>query len=215
MIQRVYEQVVKSKELTDVIVATDDQEIAQVVKNFGGQVVITEQKHETGSDRIAEVAQSCEADFIVNVQGDEPLIQPQLIDDLVKAARQAPDAVITAKVAIKNKNSISDQNVVKVVTAHDGHALYFSRSPLPFNRMDADIVYDKHVGIYCYPKAILQAFVGLAPSYLEQAEGLEQLRLLENGYPIKVVKTNYEAVGVDTEADIQKVERLLGGPLYA
>ena len=86
-------------------------------------------------------------------------------------------------------------------SSHDGHALYFSRSPLPFNRMDADIVYDKHVGIYCYPKAILQAFVGLAPSYLEQAEGLEQLRLLENGYPIKVVKTNYEAVGVDTDGD--------------
>jgi 3-deoxy-manno-octulosonate cytidylyltransferase (CMP-KDO synthetase) len=211
MIQHVYEQVSKSKLLDSVVVATDHEEIKATVEGFGGQAVLTNKNHETGSDRIEEVASKIEGDFFVNIQGDEPLIRPELIDALVSAAKEAPDSVITAKTKITNEEDVASPNVVKVVTDINGNALYFSRSTIPYNRAQKEHTYFKHLGIYLYPKTILNQFVKLPQSSLEEVEMLEQLRLLENGYKIKVVETNYDAVGVDTKEDIQKVENILGG----
>lgn len=211
MIEHVYKQVVQSKELHEVVVATDHEEIKKVVEEFGGKVVMTSKDHETGSDRMAEVTKKVEGDFYVNIQGDEPLIRHELISSLVQAAKETPDAVVTAKTAIKNADDVANPNIVKVVTANDGLALYFSRSPIPFNRSGNDVTYFKHLGIYGYPKSIINEFVQLPSSTLEGLEVLEQLRLLENGYRIKVVETTYDAVGVDTPEDIEKVEKILGG----
>ncbi|WP_124564057.1 3-deoxy-manno-octulosonate cytidylyltransferase [Ectobacillus antri] len=211
MIQHVYENVKKSKELDDVVVATDHEAIFQTVEAFGGKAVMTKKDHETGSDRIAEVTNHVEGDFFVNIQGDEPLIHHELIDTLVRTARESDDAVITAKTAIKTEADIANPNVVKVVAGYDNKALYFSRSAIPYNRANKETTYYKHLGIYAYPKAVLNEFVKLPQSPLEELEMLEQLRLLENGYTIKVIETTYDAVGVDTPEDIQKVERILGG----
>lgn len=209
LIQHVYEQVKKSHELYSVIVATDHEEIEKLVKQFGGQVVMTSTSHETGSDRMAEVSAKVEGDFFVNIQGDEPLIQAELIDELIQKAKSKSDSVITAKTRIKVKADIENPNVVKVVTDKNGKALYFSRSPVPYNRSKKDINYFKHLGIYCYPKMILQEFVNYEPTLYEQVEVLEQLRMLENGISIYVVETVNDAIGVDTPEDIQKVEMYL------
>lgn len=211
LIQHVYEQVTKSRELQSVIVATDHKEIEAIVKQFGGQVIMTSTSHETGSDRIAEVTTKTNGDFFVNIQGDEPLIQADLIDELIKQAKVTPSAVITAKTKIKAKEDIENPNVVKVVTDKNGKALYFSRSPIPYNRSKKEINYYKHLGIYCYPKTILQEFVRTEPTPYEQVEVLEQLRMLESGISIYVVETENDAIGVDTPEDIEKVEKYLGG----
>ncbi|MBM7652578.1 3-deoxy-manno-octulosonate cytidylyltransferase [Neobacillus cucumis] len=211
MIQHVYEQVSKSKELDLVVVATDHELIKTAVESFGGKAVLTRTDHETGSDRIAEVASKIDGDFYVNIQGDEPLIKAELIDALVQAAKESPESVVTAKTEIHSEEDIDNPNVVKVVTNNCGSALYFSRSAIPFNRAKKEHTYFKHLGIYLYPKEILKDFVNLPQSSLEEVEMLEQLRLLENGFDIKVVETNYEVVGVDTPEDIQKVEEILGG----
>ncbi|MFC0471050.1 3-deoxy-manno-octulosonate cytidylyltransferase [Halalkalibacter kiskunsagensis] len=211
MIQRVYEQVKKSTELETVVVATDHEDIKKVVEEFGGTAIMTRTDHETGSDRISEVTQKVEGDFYVNVQGDEPLIRPELIDALVQAAKESPEAVVTAKTAIKHQEDVNNPNVVKVVTNKNGFALYFSRSTIPYNRSGVEHTYFKHLGLYGYPKDVLNKFVELPPSDFEKVEVLEQLRLLENGFSIKVVETSYDAVGVDTPEDIEKVEKILGG----
>ncbi|RBW68908.1 3-deoxy-manno-octulosonate cytidylyltransferase [Bacillus taeanensis] len=211
MVQRVYEQVIKSKELDKVVVATDHEDIKKVVEEFGGNVVMTKTDHETGSDRMAEVTTKVDGDFYVNIQGDEPLIRPELIDALVQAAKETPDTVVTAKTVLQNAEDAENPNVVKVVTDKNGLALYFSRSPIPYNRSGKEVTYYKHLGIYGYPKEIINEFVQLPASTLESLEVLEQLRLLENGYHIKVVETAYDAVGVDTPEDIGKVEKILGG----
>ncbi|WP_332695106.1 3-deoxy-manno-octulosonate cytidylyltransferase [Halalkalibacter lacteus] len=211
MIQRVYEQVKKSTELETVVVATDHEDIKKVVEAFGGTAIMTRTDHETGSDRISEVTQKVEGDFYVNVQGDEPLIRPELIDALVQAAKESPEAVVTAKTAIKHLEDVSNPNVVKVVTDKNGFALYFSRSATPYNRSGLEHTYFKHLGLYGYPKDVLNKFVELPPSDFEKIEVLEQLRLIENGFSIKVVETQYDAVGVDTPEDIAKVEMILGG----
>ncbi len=213
MIQHVYEQVQKSKELDMVVVATDHEEIKTVVEGFGGNVVLTDKNHETGSDRIAEVTNKVEGDFFVNIQGDEPLIRAELIDALVAAGRESSDAVITARTLIKDEEDISNPNVVKVVTDQNEFALYFSRSTIPYNRAKKEVNYYKHLGIYGYPKSILNQFVKLPQSSMEEIEMLEQLRLLENGFKIKAIETNYNAVGVDTPEDIKKVEEILGGKM--
>jgi len=209
MIQHVYERVSKSKELDSVVVATDHVEIKNTVESFGGKAILTSKNHETGSDRIEEVASKIEGAFFVNIQGDEPLIRPELIDALVCAAKEAPDYVITAKTRINGEEDIASPNVVKVLTDINGNALYFSRSNIPFNRGQKEYTYFKHLGIYLYPKEILKQFVKLPQSSLEEVEMLEQLRLLENGFKIKVIETDYDAVGVDTPEDIKKVENIL------
>jgi len=209
MIQHVYERARLSKKLDEVVVATDHRIIYDTVKSFGGKVIMTKTDHESGSDRIAEVSERIDGDIFVNIQGDEPLINPQLIDQIIEEAKKNLNYVVTAKTKIREKADITNPNVVKVVTDLQNNALYFSRLPIPYNRSNENIEYYKHLGIYCYSKSILQHFVKMPKSRYEKCEVLEQLRLLENGFKIKVINTNYDSVGVDTPEDVMKIEKLL------
>lgn len=214
MIERVYRQVCQSEELERVIVATDHEEIKGVVESIGGEAILTSAAHETGSDRMAEVASNIEGDFFINIQGDEPLIQPTLINEMVRTSRKQQNrAVITAMKKINRPEDITDPNVVKVVTNEQNEALYFSRAPIPFQRGEKTD-YFKHIGVYGYPREILMRFVMLPQTPLEQAEMLEQLRLIENNILIKMIATDDPFHGVDTKEDIQKIEEILGGKQY-
>lgn len=209
MIQLVYEKVKLATQVDEVIVATDHEDILKTVKLFGGEAVMTDPNHESGSDRIAEVASNIEGDIFINVQGDEPLIQPELIDNIVNECKKFSNSVITAKKKIEKNEDVNNPNIVKVITNKSNDAIYFSRSPIPYNRSGKECKYYKHLGIYCYPREILEKYVKLPSSQYETLEMLEQLRLIENDFNIKVVETNYEAVGVDTPDDIKKVEKLM------
>lgn len=222
MIQHVYERTSRASHLSQVIVATDDERIAEAVKRFGGSVAMTSPDHETGTDRLAEVAQGLNADLIVNVQGDEPLIEPAMIDQAVEPFLTEPCLQMgTLKCRITCLHDFLSPNVVKVVTDANHNALYFSRSPLPFFRDKWQDLKDeafasgrllcyKHVGLYVYQRDFLIRYAALAPTPLETAEKLEQLRALENGIAIKVVETDFESLGVDTPEDLVKArERML------
>jgi 3-deoxy-manno-octulosonate cytidylyltransferase (CMP-KDO synthetase) len=224
MVQHVYERTSRARLVSSVIVATDDDRIAAAVRAFGGRVEMTDRGHETGTDRLAEVAGNIDADLVVNVQGDEPLIEPDMIDEAIGPL--AADATIpmgTLKTRIRNLHDFLSPNVVKVVTDHDGFALYFSRSPLPNFRdkwndlkdekfASGKLLCHKHVGLYVYRREFLLQFARFAPTCLEEAEKLEQLRALENGFRIKVVETEHESIGVDTPGDLESVlERLKTG----
>ena len=213
MIQHVYEKAKQAQNVSEVIVATDHKDIYDAVRDFGGQAIMTREDHESGSDRIAEVAEKIDGDIFLNIQGDEPLIRPELIDNIIKESKKNLNSVITAKTKLVDEEDINNPNVVKVITDFENNALYFSRSPIPYNRSNIDITYYKHLGIYCYPKKILKEYVNLPKSLLEKAEMLEQLRLLENGYNVKVIETSYDTVGVDTSEDIAKVEKILRGEI--
>ena len=195
------------------IVATDDERIQEAVTAFGGKVVMTSPDHPTGTDRIAEAARAIpQATHIVNIQGDEPLIDPDLIDQLAAAMAADPslDMATAANPLDPADPAVSDPNVVKVVTAIDGRALYFSRSPLPFFRNAvADLPVFRHKGIYAYSRGFLEKFVTWPPSPLERAESLEQLRALENGASIKVLTTTDTSPGVDTPEQALVVESIL------
>jgi 3-deoxy-manno-octulosonate cytidylyltransferase (CMP-KDO synthetase) len=213
LIQHVWERCQGCSGLQEVWVATDDERIQQVAEAFGAKVAMTSPDHPTGTDRIAEALLAIpEATHIVNIQGDEPLIDPELIDEL--AASMAADATLDMATAANPLDpqdpAVQDPNVVKVVTALDGKALYFSRSPLPFfrNSVDGLPVY-RHKGIYAYSRSFLQRFVTWPPSPLERAESLEQLRALENGASIKVLVTTDTSPGVDTPEQALEIERLL------
>lgn len=217
MVQHVYERTAKAALVSEVIVATDDERIAAAVRAFGGRVEMTSRSHETGTDRLAEVAARIDADIVVNVQGDEPLIEPAMIDDAIRPLTLDSSIKMgTLKTRIKTLHDFLSPNVVKVITDREGFALYFSRSPLPNFRDKWNDLKDeafesgrllcyKHVGIYVYRRDFLLQFAQMSPTYLEMAEKLEQLRALENCYRIKVVETKYESVGVDTPADLEKV----------
>jgi 3-deoxy-manno-octulosonate cytidylyltransferase (CMP-KDO synthetase) len=217
MIQHVYERAAEAKLVSEVIVATDDERIAAVVRAFGGRVEMTLKSHETGTDRLAEVAARIDSEIIVNVQGDEPMIEPAMIDEAIYPLTLDGSIVMgTLKTRIRTLHDFLSPNVVKVITDKDGNALYFSRSPLPNFRdkwndlkdeafASGRLLCHKHVGIYVYRREFLLLFAQLSPTYLEMAEKLEQLRALENGYRIKVVETKHESIGVDTPADLEKV----------
>ena len=217
MVQHVYERASRASLVSEVIVATDDDRIAAAVREFGGRVEMTSRDHETGTDRLAEVAERLYADIVVNVQGDEPLIDPAMIDEAIGPLAQDPAIVMgTLKTRIKNLHDFLSPNVVKVVTDWEDFALYFSRSPLPNFRdkwndlkdeafLSGKLLCYKHVGLYVYRRDFLLQYARMSPTYLELAEKLEQLRALENGYRIKVVATDYESIGVDTPADLEKV----------
>jgi len=208
MIQRVYDQVKKSS-LTEVVVATDDQRIFDVVKAFGGEVVMTREDHLNGTTRVAEVAlEFPEAEIIINIQGDEPLIDPELIDRLVSAFDEETSMVSVKKKIVKSEE-IDSPDCVKVVTTEDQRALYFSRSPIPFNRDNTTVDYYKHIGIYGYERQFLFHYIELPPTTLELTEKLEQLRVLENGFVIKMVETDREFIGVDRPEDVARVEQEL------
>ncbi len=212
MIERVYRQVVRTPSVNRVIVATDDLRILQAVRDFGGEAVMTRTDHATGTDRLAEVASSLEADLIVNIQGDEPLIDPRMIESAI--APLMADSRIpmgTLKTAIDNQQEFQDPNVVKVVTDQNGFALYFSRSPIPHDR-DSELSFVnayKHIGLYVYQRKFLLKYASLPPTRLETLEKLEQLRVLEHGYRIHVAETDMISIGVDVPDDVFRVERQL------
>jgi len=215
LIQRVVEQCRKAKSLAEVIVATDDTRIWEVAQKFC-RAEMTRPEHPSGSDRIAEVAERCECDAVVNIQGDEPLIEPSVIDAVAGALEQ--NEMSTAATRIKNPAELDNPNVVKVVVNAAGRALYFSRRTIPYLREAASgstseqlaaFAFLKHLGIYGYRRETLLRLVKFPVSPLEAAEKLEQLRALENGIQIAVVKVDYDSVGVDAPGDVEWVERYL------
>jgi 3-deoxy-manno-octulosonate cytidylyltransferase (CMP-KDO synthetase) len=208
MIQHVWERASQSRYLSRVIIATDDDRIFAAAKAFGAEVRMTSADHESGTDRAAEVAASTSADIIVNIQGDEPLIDPAAIDTAVLALLDDPGCeMATLKRRISSPVEILNPNVVKVVSALNGDALYFSRRPVPFHR-GTSATWWKHIGLYVYRRSLLLSYSSLRRGPLEEAEKLEQLRALENGIPIRVAETEYDTIGVDTPEDLSAVEKL-------
>ena len=213
MIQRVYERARMSALADRVIVATDDERIVTAVESFGGTARMTRPDHRTGTERVAEVAAHENGDVFVNVQGDEPLLDPVAVDTAVNALLEEPAAAIaTVATLIKVPADIMDPNVVKVVRDFDGNGLYFSRAPIPWVRDTGARVaasHWKHIGLYGYRRDTLLEFPTLPPGELERIEQLEQLRWLENGFHMRVVETEYDPVSVDVPADIEKVQKIL------
>lgn len=212
LIQHVWERCMRARGIAQVIVATDDVRIAEAAFGFGAEVALTSSKHRSGTDRVAEVAKKLRGiSHIINVQGDEPLVDPALIAKLAKAlSAERKIAMITAASAFSSEEELANPNFVKVVRDRAGDALYFSRLPIPFVRGDgARPVFLRHQGIYGYAIKCLLEFVRWKPAPLEQAESLEQLRALENGVKIRVLITKAAAASVDTIEDVAMVERLL------
>ncbi len=211
MIQRVYEQVKKSTLITDVIVATDNKEILDHVTSFGGRVRMTKESHVSGTDRCYEALtlQKAKFDYVINIQGDEPFIQPEQIDLLAKLLDGKTEIATLVK-KIEDQSQLFNPNVVKAVVSEKGEALYFSRSTVPHirNTPDAEWLskhsFYKHIGMYAYRTDVLKQLTELPVSALEKAESLEQLRWLENGFRIKVAETKTETIGIDTPEDLQK-----------
>lgn len=211
MIQRVYEQVLQVTSIDKVIVATDDERIYNAVQQFNGTAIMTG-KCSCGTERVYEAIRNDPCDIVINVQGDEPLIKPEMINDLADAL--SDDGVVMATLCkeITRDADISNPNIVKVVCDHNDNALYFSRCSIPFNRdKRSDVKTYKHIGIYGYKKEFLKEYIRMGKTPLEMAENLEQLRVLENGCKIKVKETRYDSIGVDTPEDIVKIEKILSG----
>jgi 3-deoxy-manno-octulosonate cytidylyltransferase (CMP-KDO synthetase) len=219
MIQRVYEQAKRARLLDRVVVATDDQRIVGVVQAFGGDVIMTSADIKSGSDRVAAVARVIDGDIFVNVQGDEPLIAPDMIDQAVRVVLDDLKAQVgTLAKKIDSVADLQNPSIVKVVVGPDSNALYFSRSTIPFVRDEADQkkwlthqTFLKHIGIYVFRKEFLLKYSQLPESPLERAERLEQLRILEHGFHIKVGITTYDSIPIDTKEDMEKVIGLLKG----
>lgn len=214
MIERVWERVRQAASVSAVLVATDDERIRDAVQAFGGQAVMTRSDHRTGTERIAEVAAARkDVEIFVNVQGDEPLIDPAAIDQAVEAIQSDSEVNIsTLAVPIGNPADIMDPNVVKVVVDFDGNALYFSRAPIPWVRDRGGPVHAqhlKHLGLYAFRRDALLEFATFPQGDLERVEQLEQLRWLENGYRIRVAETEHDSVSVDVPEDVKRVEALL------
>lgn len=208
MIQRVYEQCVKTSILSDVIVATDDQRIAEHVVAFGGKVMMTADTHQSGTDRCAEVVLKYDGkcDAVINIQGDEPFIDPKQIELLASAFNDESTQIATLIKKISSEEEVRNPNVVKVIANKYNQAIYFSRSPIPYRRNPGvEITYFKHVGIYGYRKQILVEITQLSVSNLEQAESLEQLRWVENGYKIILKETDMETIAIDSPDDLAQV----------
>jgi 3-deoxy-manno-octulosonate cytidylyltransferase (CMP-KDO synthetase) len=210
MLQHVYERASQARYLSSTIIATDDERVFEAARAFGGRVRMTRADHLSGTDRVAEIASSETAEIIVNIQGDEPLIDPAAIDAAILPLVYDPEVqMATLKKKIEVPAEVSDPNVVKVITDHVGDAIYFSRLPIPFARDGAGATaYFKHIGLYVYQRDFLLGYSALPVGPLETAERLEQLRALENGFRIRVTETEYESLGVDTPADLERVSRL-------
>ncbi len=222
LIQHVYEQAKVSKLIDEVFVATDDSAIFKAVEQFSGKVIMTSPKHLSGTDRVAEAVDKLikegynlqENSIIINLQGDEPLIKVEMIDQLIKLMKKGNNFIGTLAKKIEKQSDFHNPNIVKVVFDRNGYALYFSRSPIPFHRekfikgaSQKNFMY-KHIGIYGYSVKILKKFVKLPQSELEKIESLEQLRALENGIKIKVRITEYDSFGIDTPDDLRIAEEL-------
>lgn len=211
IIKWVYKRVEQSN-LDKVIVATDDNRIYDVVKSFGGNVVMTSKSHVNGTSRIVEVINTDgydDFDFVVNVQGDEPLIEANEINMIIDSYKNDNSEIVTLKTEIKNKDDIKNSNIVKVVSDFNGDAIYFSRHAIPFNRDGLDCKYYKHIGIYGYTTKFLNELKNLKDGILEKIESLEQLKFIENGYKIKVIETDAVLIGVDVPDDLSEVQKYI------
>ncbi|BDF78830.1 3-deoxy-manno-octulosonate cytidylyltransferase [Pyramidobacter piscolens] len=210
VIQHVYERCLKARSLAQVIVATDDERIMSAVAAFGGRAVMTSSHHPNGTSRVAEVAARVECDYVVNIQGDEPLIDPRVIDQLAGVLLHADAPMATLSAPFSSAEEAADPNNVKVVVDRKGRALYFSRSVIPFARCGTPVVY-KHIGIYGYRKDFLPVYSRLAETPLAEAESLEQLRALEHGYDIAVAVSAYpdRGVGINTPHDLELARKLM------
>ena len=209
MIQHVYERVSKSNSLDDIIVATDDNRIIDVVNSFGGKAALTSENHPSGSDRVAEVAEKLDADIVVNIQGDEPFINPEMIDEVIEPFNEPNLVMVTLMHEVLDESDFQNPNVVKVVVDNNGFALYFSRSLIPYPRNKINYHVYEHIGLYAYRKGFLLKLTKLPTTPLEKIESLEQLRVLENGYKIKVIltKKDYIPLSVDTQDDLEKARK--------
>ncbi len=211
MICHVYQRAAKARLVDEVYVATDDERIVKAIDNISGKAVMTRSDHASGTDRLVEAISHTDADLIVNVQGDEPVIHPEMIDQAIEPFHTEPDIIMTTlKKQIDSRQELLNPNVVKVVTDHRGDALYFSRLPIPFHREEGcSQIHYKHIGLYVYRRNFLESFSQLESGLLEQAEHLEQLRVLENGHSIRVIETNHHTIGVDTPEDLEKARQWL------
>jgi 3-deoxy-manno-octulosonate cytidylyltransferase (CMP-KDO synthetase) len=210
MIEHVYRRTAAARRVSRVIVAADDERIASVVRGFGGVVRMTKRTHQSGTDRIVEVIATIPCDIVVNVQGDEPLLEPAMIDELVDPFESDPTLQMTTlRRRIDDPADLASPSVTKVVVDREGCALYFSHAPIPHDRDVIGAVAYKHIGLYGYRRDFLLAWNQLEPTPLGRIERLEQLRALEHGIRIKAVETAYDSIGVDTEDDLERVRRLL------
>ncbi len=210
LIQHVWERASQCKLLDKIVIACDDETVLRVTQDFGAKAVLTSKDHACGTDRIAEVVQSLDVDIVVNIQGDEPLIQAAAVDNLIYTISNDKACQMATMIrVIDNKEELKDPNVVKVIIDSQKNAIYFSRAKIPFVRDDEQAIYYKHFGIYAFQKDFLFTFKNLPRLPLERAEKLEQLRAIENGYKIKTVETEYDSIGVDTPSDLAQVEKLL------
>ncbi|UCC94498.1 MAG: 3-deoxy-manno-octulosonate cytidylyltransferase [Candidatus Omnitrophota bacterium] len=217
LLQWTWENASSSRILDKLIIACDDPKVREVAEEFGAEVMMTSVQHTSGTDRIAEAARDIDVNIIINIQADEPLIHPSIVNTLAQEMINDSSLVMaTVKKRIDDSAEIDDPSIVKVISDKDNFAIYFSRYPLPYFR-DQDIpkAYYKHLGIYAYTKDFLYTYKNLPPSYLEKAEKLEQLRVVEAGFKIKVVETQFDSWGVDTEHDLQKLEKILQEKGYA
>jgi 3-deoxy-manno-octulosonate cytidylyltransferase (CMP-KDO synthetase) len=217
MIEHVYRRASAASSVSSVLVATDDERILEVVRGFGGVACLTSPDHPSGTDRLAEVAAALGSEIVVNVQGDEPLIEPSMIDEAVEPLLADPMVVMsTLRKRIDDESELLNPNVTKVVVDRDGYALYFSRAPIPFTRAGRPAARAwRHVGLYVYRRDCLLQLATLPPSELEQSEALEQLRALEHGIRILAVETQHDSIGVDTPADLERVRRLMAAAVRA
>jgi 3-deoxy-manno-octulosonate cytidylyltransferase (CMP-KDO synthetase) len=213
MVRRVYERAKSAQNVDRVIVATDDERIVKAVETFGGEARMTRPDHRTGTERVAEVAAHVEGEIFVNVQGDEPLLDPVAVETAVRALLEEPHAAIsTVATPIRTPGDIMDPNAVKVVLDFDGNALYFSRAPIPWVRDTASKIqvrHLKHLGLYVFQRDALLEYPTLPQGELEKIEQLEQLRWLENGWKIRVAEVEHDAVSVDVPGDVARVEKFL------
>ena len=214
MIEHVYRRAAAAASVTRVIVATDDRRILDAVQRFGGDAILTAASHQSGTDRLAEVAASLDCDLVVNVQGDEPLLAPETIDAAVAPFAAGRLEMSTLRRRITDPADLQNPNVTKVVVDAEGFAMYFSRAPIPFTRAgQPPVTAWAHVGLYVYRRETLLRLAALPQTAMERAEALEQLRALEHGVRIKAIETAHETIGVDTREDLERVRALLAHPL--
>lgn len=221
MVQYVYEVAKKAKGITDVYIATDSLEVEAICKKFTENIIMTNETHQSGTDRLAEAVEMIECDNIINVQGDEPLMDAHLITQLAEVLNDPTNDMVSAMHTIKTTAELQSPNAVKVTVDKNSNALYFSRSIIPHHRdewetllnhhitIPSPLKFYKHIGIYGYKKSFLQEYASMEQTYLEKLEKLEQLRVLENGYKINMIETEYEPVGVDVLADLEKVREII------
>ena len=221
VVQRVYEQVKKTNLIDEVYIATDSLEVQKECQKFTNNVILTSDHHESGTDRIAEAIEKIECDMVINVQGDEPFIEPELIDKFVKTFEEEKFDMASAMHRLVLVEELKNPNVVKVIINKKNEAIYFSRSIIPHHRDEWDTLLNHHVkipqslnfyrhlGIYAYSKEFLLEYSKMEMTYLERLEKLEQLRVIENGYKIKMIETNYESIGIDTQSDYEKALEMI------